>query len=174
VIQEIKPLLKHSDTWIRVETLRLYQRFGSVLSTQQANDIIPLLQDKDKEVSVVAAYALAAMKERAQAAVPKLKSMLTSRDSDVVVAATWRLQNIDRPTRSKRLKELLQELQGTKSDRPRYHMLIELGNLIPIELRPQLEQLRNHANAEVRKDAGALLADITAYQRQQKALRQFQ
>jgi hypothetical protein len=176
IIQEVKPFLKHADPFIRIETLRIYQRFGSVLLTNQADDIIPLLHDQDKEVRTIVSYALAEMKERARAAVPKLKLMLHDpvRDPDVLVAAQWGLQNIDQMTRTKRLKELLQQLQSTNPGQPRYHAVLELGNMFAIELRPQLEKLRNHPNATVRQDAISVLTSITVYQERQNELRKFQ
>ncbi|MEB3295042.1 MAG: HEAT repeat domain-containing protein [Synechococcales bacterium] len=168
-VQKVHPFLKYPDSQVRQEAIRVFHRMGSALSAKHVGYLTPLLNDADIEVKIVAIYALAEMKAHAKSVVPTLKAM--RRNPDLEMAAQWGLQNIDTATRSKRLQELLQQLQSSNPKAPRYHAVLELGYMYPIEIQPQLRKLLQHSNSEVRKDAESVLGAIDQYaQRKHKLL----
>jgi hypothetical protein len=156
IVPAAVPLLKHPDAEVRIMTVRLFQQLGRP-ADEAIPHLIPLLQDKNLEVRTWVPFALAEMGDRAQDAIPSLKEMLN--DPEAAFAASWALWFIDRDIRTARLQELLTELQSTDT-KIRDDARFALGLMRPKELKPQLTQLLQHKNLDIRQSAESILASL--------------
>jgi hypothetical protein len=156
IVPAAVPLLKHPDVEVRIMTVRLFQQLGRP-AYDAIPHLIPLLQDKNLEVRTLVPFALAEMSDRAQEAIPPLKEMLN--DPEAAFAASWALWFIDRDIRTARLQELFTELQSTDT-KTRDDASFALGLMRPKELKPQLTQLLQHKNPDIRQSAASILASL--------------